>query len=88
MIDVYLEKSAAALKVPVMLEECGIPYRMIHVSVSKGEQHRKELRAISPNDKVPVIVDHQPLMGGAPLSVFEWVRLFVFGREVREVSLY
>jgi GSH-dependent disulfide-bond oxidoreductase len=71
MIDVYLEKSAAALKVPVMLEECEIPYRMIHVSVSKGEQHRPEFRAISPNDKVPVIVDHQPSMGGPPLPVFE-----------------
>jgi GSH-dependent disulfide-bond oxidoreductase len=71
MIDVYLEKSPAALKVPVMLEECGIQYRMIHVSVSKGHQHQKEFRAISPNGKVPVIVDHQPLMGGAPLPVFE-----------------
>jgi len=71
MIDVYLEKSPAALKVPVMLEECGIPYRMIHVSVGKGHQHRKEFRAISPNGKVPVIVDHQPPMGGAPLPVFE-----------------
>jgi GSH-dependent disulfide-bond oxidoreductase len=71
VIDVYLEKSPAALKVPVMLEECGISYRIIHVSVSKGEQHRKEFRAISPNDKVPVIVDHEPSMGGGSLPVFE-----------------
>jgi GST-like protein len=78
MIDVYLERSPAALKVPIMLEECGIPYRMIHVSVSKGAQHRKEFREISPNGKVPAIVDHQPSMGGPPLPVFESAAIILY----------
>jgi GST-like protein len=71
MIDAYLAKSPAALKVPVMLEEAGLDYRIMPISVGDGEQHAPAYRAVSPNDKVPAIVDHAPADGGPPLSLFE-----------------
>lgn len=71
MIDAYLAKSPAAMKVPIMLEEAGLEYRVIPVAVGDGDQHKPEFRIISPNDKVPAIVDHAPVDGGAPISLFE-----------------
>lgn len=71
MIDAYLAKSPAAMKVPILLEELGLEYRIVPVAVSDGEQHQPNFRAVSPNDKVPAIVDHAPADGGAPLSLFE-----------------
>ena len=71
MIDAYLAKSPAAMKVPILLEELGLEYRVIPVSVGDGEQHADAFRAISPNHKVPAIVDHAPSDGGPPLTLFE-----------------
>lgn len=71
MIDAYLAKSPAALKVPILLEELGLEYRVIPVSVGDGEQHTSAFDAVSPNHKVPAIVDHAPADGGPPLSLFE-----------------
>jgi len=53
-----------------MLEECGLPYRVIPVNISTGEQFRPEFLAISPNNRMPAIVDHHG-PGGRPISVFE-----------------
>jgi GST-like protein len=71
MIDAYLEKSPAAMKVPIFLEEAALDYRVVHVAVALGEQLAPQFRAIAPNNKVPVIVDHAPADGGAPQVVFE-----------------
>ena len=71
MIDAYLAKSPAAMKVPILLEELGLEYRVIPVHVGDGEQHRPGFSAISPNHKVPAIVDHAPSDGGPPLTLFE-----------------
>jgi GST-like protein len=46
-------------------------YRLIRVDIGKGEQFHPQFLAISPNNKIPAIVDHMPADGGAPLSVFE-----------------
>jgi len=56
-----------------MLEECGIDYRMIPVNISKGEQFTPDFLEISPNNRMPAIVDHDQLAecGGNPLSIFE-----------------
>jgi GST-like protein len=53
-----------------MLEEVGLPYKVIPVKLGKGEQFKPEFLAISPNNKIPAIVDPDG-PGGAPLSVFE-----------------
>lgn len=54
-----------------MLEECGTPYKLIPVDIGAGDQFKPEFLKISPNNRMPAIVDHEPLDGGLPLSVFE-----------------
>jgi len=71
MIDVYYWGTPNGLKIKLFLEEAGLPYRIIPVDIGKGEQFRPEFLAISPNNRIPAIVDHEPAGGGAPLSLFE-----------------
>ena len=53
------------------LEEAQLAYRLIRVDIGKGEQFHPQFLAISPNNKIPAIVDHAPADGGGPLSLFE-----------------
>jgi GST-like protein len=71
MIDLYFAATPNGLKAKLFLEEADIAYRVIPVSLSKGEQLKPEFLAISPNNKIPAIVDHEPVGGGAPISLFE-----------------
>lgn len=71
MIDLYFSPTPNGLKVRLFLEESGLPYRVIPVQLSAGQQFAPEFQAISPNSKIPAIVDHAPADGGAPLPVFE-----------------
>jgi GST-like protein len=71
MIDLHYWPTPNGWKVSIMLEETGLPYRMIPVNIGRGEQFQPEFLAISPNNRMPAIVDDAPLGGGAPLSVFE-----------------
>ena len=57
MIDVYGMSSPNVVKITILLEETGLAYRLHHVNVFAGEQHEPQFLAISPNNKVPVIVD-------------------------------
>ena len=69
MIDLHYWPTPNGWKVAIMLEECGLPYRMIPVDIGRGQQHAPEFLAISPNGRMPAIVDHDA--AGGPLSVFE-----------------
>ncbi|EHJ62407.1 glutathione S-transferase N-terminal domain-containing protein [Novosphingobium pentaromativorans] len=71
MFDLYIERTPAVFKCAVMLEECGYDYNCTHISVTRGDQHNPEFRAISPNGKIPVLVDNEPSDGGEPLIVFD-----------------
>lgn len=71
MIDLYYAPTPNGHKISLFLEESGLPYRLYRIDMSTGEQFRPEFLAISPNNKIPAIVDNQPVDGGAPLSVFE-----------------
>jgi GSH-dependent disulfide-bond oxidoreductase len=71
MIDLYFAATPNGLKARLFLEEAGLPYRPIPVSLSKGEQFKPEFLVISPNNKIPAIVDHAPADGGAPITLFE-----------------
>jgi GST-like protein len=71
VIDVYYWGTPNGLKIKLFLEEAGLPYRIIPVDIGKGEQFRPEFLAVSPNNRIPAIVDPEPADGGAPLSVFE-----------------
>jgi GSH-dependent disulfide-bond oxidoreductase len=71
MIDVYYWATPNGLKIKLFMEESGLSYRIIPVDIGKGEQFDPKFLAISPNNRIPAIVDHEPQDGGAPLSLFE-----------------
>ncbi|MDX2278437.1 MAG: glutathione S-transferase N-terminal domain-containing protein [Saprospiraceae bacterium] len=70
-IDVYYWPTPNGWKVTIMLEELGVPYNIIPVNIGTGEQFTPNFLKISPNNRMPAIVDHEPLGGGAPLAIFE-----------------
>lgn len=71
MIDLYYAPTPNGHKITLFLEEAELEYRLIKVDISKGSQFRPEFLAISPNNKIPAIVDHAPADGGQPVSLFE-----------------
>ncbi|MQA19471.1 glutathione S-transferase N-terminal domain-containing protein [Rugamonas rivuli] len=71
MIDLYYAATPNGLKMTMYMEEAGIDYRLIRVNIGKGEQFAPEYLRISPNNKIPALVDHAPADGGGPLSMFE-----------------
>jgi GST-like protein len=70
MIAVYSWATPNGHKVHIMLEECGLPYRVIPIDIGAGDQFKPEFLAISPNNKIPAIVDHDG-PDGQPISLFE-----------------
>src|ERR1700736_3356363 len=69
MIDFYYWPTPNGWKVAIMLEECGLEYRMIPVNIGHGDQFKPEFLAVSPNNRMPAIVDHDGPDG--PMPVFE-----------------
>ena len=69
MIDFYYWPTPNGWKVAIMLEECGLPYKLIPVDIGKGAQFAPEFLAISPNNRMPAILDHN--VAAAPVPVFE-----------------
>ena len=71
MIDLYYAATPNGLKVRLYLEEAGLAYRLVPVSLNGGEQFAPSFLAISPNNKIPAIVDHAPSDGGEPQALME-----------------
>lgn len=71
MIDVYYWPTANGHKVTVFLEETGLPYTIKPVNIGAGDQFDEAFLRISPNNKIPAIVDHLPSAGGEPIAMFE-----------------
>lgn len=71
MIDLYYWPTPNGHKVAMFLEETAVPYRIVPVNIGAGEQFKPDFLAISPNNRMPAIVDHRPIDGGAPIAVFE-----------------
>jgi len=71
MIDVYYWTTPNGHKITLFLEETGLPYRLLPIDIGKGQQFTPEFLAVSPNNRIPAIVDHEPKGGGVPISVFE-----------------
>ena len=69
MIDLYTWTTPNGRKISIMLEEIGLPYRVVPVDLAKLEQQNAEFTAITPNQKIPAIVDHD--VPGGPLAIFE-----------------
>ena len=71
MIDLYYWTTPNGHKITMFLEESGLPYRIVPVHIGRGEQFKPDFLRISPNNRMPAIVDHAPADGGEPLAVFE-----------------
>lgn len=71
MIDVHYWPTPNGWKVTIMLEECGLDYSVVPVDIGGGDQFKADFLRISPNNRMPAIVDHDPLGGGGPLALFE-----------------
>src|SRR5436190_9402038 len=71
MIDVYYWTTPNGHKITIFLEEAGLPYNIIPINIGKGEQFKAEFLAVSPNNRIPALVDHAPADGGKPISIFE-----------------
>jgi GST-like protein len=77
MIDVYSTATPNGHKVHIMLEELGLPYRVHHIDIGGGDQFKPEFLAISPNNKIPAIVDADG-PDGQPISLFESGAILVY----------
>jgi GST-like protein len=71
MIDLYYWTTPNGHKITMFLEEAGLAYRIKPVNIGKAEQFDPAFLALSPNNRIPAIVDHEPADGGKPISVFE-----------------
>ncbi len=71
MIDIHYWPTPNGKKVTILLEECGLAYRVVPCSSGQGDQFKDAFLAISPNNRMPAMVDHKPTDGGGPLTLFE-----------------
>ncbi len=71
MIDLYYWPTPNGHKITIFLEEAGLPYQIKPVNIGAGEQFQPDFLQISPNNRMPALVDSEPADGGAPLSIFE-----------------
>ncbi len=71
MIDLHYWTTPNGHKITIFLEEAALPYTVFPVNIGQGDQFKPDFLAISPNNRIPAIVDHAPKGGGAPMSVFE-----------------
>ncbi len=78
MIDLYYWPTPNGWKISIALEEMGLAYNTIPVNIGAGDQFTPGFLAISPNNRMPAIVDHDPPGGGAPVSVFETGAILIY----------
>ena len=71
MIDLYYWPAPNGHKISMMLEECDLDYTIHTVNITAGDQFRPDFLKLSPNNRIPAIVDHDPVGGGPPIKLFE-----------------
>jgi GSH-dependent disulfide-bond oxidoreductase len=71
MIDLYYWTTPNGHKITIFLEETGLPYKIFPINIGKGEQFQRDFLAISPNNRIPAMIDRAPTDGGKPIPVFE-----------------
>jgi GST-like protein len=78
MIDLHYWPTPNGKKITIVLEECGLPYRVVPCRIGRGDQFTDEFLRISPNNRMPAIVDHAPEDGGEPITVFESGAIMIY----------
>jgi len=71
MFDVHYWTTPNGHKITIFLEEASLAYKLIPVNIGKGEQFKADFLTVSPNNRIPALVDHAPAGGGQPIAVFE-----------------
>jgi len=71
MIDIHYWPTPNGKKVTILLEECGMEYRIVECNIGSGDQFKDEFLSMSPNNRMPAMVDHAPLAGDEPVRLFE-----------------
>jgi len=71
MIDLYYWPTPNGHKITLFLEEAELDYRIVPIDIGRGQQFDPQFLKISPNNRIPAIVDHRPADGGEPVAVFE-----------------
>lgn len=71
MIDLHYWPTPNGKKVSILLEECGLEYKIVPCAIGQGDQFKDEFLKISPNNRMPAIIDHNPIDDGEPIAIFE-----------------
>ncbi|MEQ1714183.1 MAG: glutathione binding-like protein [Hyphomicrobium sp.] len=71
MLELFYWPTPNGKKVTILLEECGLPYKLTPLNIQQGAQFAAPFLKMNPNHRMPALVDHAPAGGGAPISVFE-----------------
>jgi GST-like protein len=71
MIDLYFWPTGNGKKIIILLEELGLPYTIKPINIGRGDQLTPDFLKMSPNGRMPAIVDDEPMGGGEPISIFE-----------------
>jgi GST-like protein len=78
MYDVHYAPTPNGKKVTILLEELGVPYNVVPVNIGAGDQFKEGFLRISPNNRMPALVDHAPADGGDPIAVFESGAIMIY----------
>ncbi|MCP5060456.1 MAG: thiol:disulfide oxidoreductase [bacterium] len=78
MIDFYYWPTPNGWKISIALEEMELPYETRWINIGRGDQFEAEFQAISPNGRMPAIVDHDPIGGGEPIAIFESGAILIY----------
>jgi GST-like protein len=78
MIDLHYWPTPNGKKVTILLEELGVPYRIVDVNIGRGDQFTDEFLKIGPNNRMPAMVDHDPDGGGEPVAIFESGAIMIY----------
>jgi GST-like protein len=78
MIDLHYWPTPNGKKITILLEECGLPYRVVPCRIGRGDQFTDEFLRVSPNNRMPAIVDDAPEDGGEPIAVFESGAIMIY----------
>lgn len=84
MIELYYWPTPNGHKITIFLEEANLDYRIVPINISAGDQFKPEFLRISPNNRMPAIVDLNPSDGGEPISVFESGAILLYLAEKTE----
>jgi GST-like protein len=71
MLDLHYWPTPNGKKVTILLEECGLEYKVVPCNIGRGDQFKPEFLKMNPNHRMPVLVDHDPAGGGEPIAIFE-----------------